>query len=201
MPKSKYENVKNNFLSGKLKGCRAYFEAHNYYIEAAYCNIVLDNLKKAQELFEKAVSYDMRAHWGLFLLRLIDGNICQSPTYFEIRDFLEIDLSILIMYCKGDYIEKILRYADFMAYYNLECYKFIGRAFWANNMMPAAMFFLNRAKDKLYNDPELHYLLAYIAYYNDNDINKTKKELDVCLGILPQYAPAVTLAKKIASAE
>lgn len=189
---SKYEQIKKDFLSGRLKGCKKYFESHKYYIEAGYCDIILDNLKKAYENFEKVGDSDIRAHWGKFLIQMIRGEISTTPTYFEIRNFLEIDLSILITYCKGDYIEKIVKYADYMAIYNLECYKFFGRVFWAHNFMPAAMFFLQRAKERLFKDPELHYQLAYI-YYTQKDLDKCKKEIDTCLNILPLYAPAEKL--------
>ncbi len=192
-----YEEVKKDFLSGKIKGCKAYFENNNYYVEAGYCCIVLDELDKAKELFQKVQEVDTRAKWGLILLQMIKGDILTFPTYFQIRNFLELDLSILILYCKGEYVEKIIRYADFMAYYNPECYKFIGRAFWANNLMSAAMFFLRRAKDKFYQDPELHYLLAYIFYHNDRNIDLAKKALGACLGILPEYAPAKKLYAQI----
>ena len=192
-----YEEVKKDFLSGKIKGCKTYFENNNYYVEAGYCCIVLDELDKAKELFQKVQEVDTRAKWGLILLQMIKGDILNFPTYFQIRNFLELDLSILILYCKGEYVEKIIRYADFMAYYNPECYKFIGRAFWANNLMSAAMFFLRRAKDKFYQDPELHYLLAYIFYNNDRNIDLAKKALGACLGILPEYAPAQKLYAQI----
>ena len=192
-----YEEVKKDFLSGKIKGCKTYFENNNYYVEAGYCCIVLDELDKAKELFQKVQEVDTRAQWGLILLQMIKGDILTFPTYFQIRNFLELDLSILILYCKGEYVEKIIRYADFMAYYNPECYKFIGRAFWANNLMSAAMFFLRRAKDKFYQDPELHYLLAYIFYNNDRNIDLAKKALGACLGILPEYAPAKKLYAQI----
>lgn len=192
-----YEEVKKDFLSGKIKGCKTYFENNNYYVEAGYCCIVLDELDKAKGLFQKVHEVDTRAKWGLILLQMIKGDILTFPTYFQIRNFLELDLSILILYCKGEYVEKIIRYADFMAYYNPECYKFIGRAFWANNLMSAAMFFLRRAKDKFYQDPELHYLLAYIFYNNDRNIDLAKKALGACLGILPEYAPAKKLYAQI----
>ena len=192
-----YEEVKKDFLSGKIKGCKTYFENNKYYVEAGYCCIVLDELDKAKELFQKVQEVDTRAKWGLILLQMIKGDILTFPTYFQIRNFLELDLSILILYCKGEYVEKIIRYADFMAYYNPECYKFIGRAFWANNLMSAAMFFLRSAKDKFYQDPELHYLLAYIFYNNDRNIDLAKKALGACLGILPEYAPAQKLYAQI----
>ncbi len=190
-----YERVKKDFLSGRLKGCKTYFEEHKFYTEAGYCYIVLDELDKAKKMFEKSVGSDIRAHWGLFILQLIKGEISGHPTYFEVRNFLELDLNIFILYCKSKYIEQIIRYSDFMAFYNPECYKFIARAFWANNLIPAAMFFLGKAKDKFYNDPELHYLLAYIHYYEEHNIDLCKKSLHTCLEILPLYAPAINLLK------
>ncbi len=193
-----YERAKKDFLSGRLKGCRAFFEKNHYYVEAAYCCIVLDKLDQAQKLFEKEKDKNIRANWGLFFIQLLKGEIQSFPTYFEVRNFLEIDLNILILYCKENYVERIIRYADFMAYYNPECYKFIGRVFWANNLMSAAMFFLRRAKDKFYQDPELHYLLAYIYYHENKDMNKCRQALNTCLEILPEYAPAKKLLGMLA---
>ncbi len=192
-----YEQVKNEFLSGKIENCETFFEKNKYFVEAGYCNIISDNLARAKYLFEQTAESDTRAKWGLFLISLLTDKINIFPTYFEIRNFLEIDLNILIQYYKADYVEKIIKYSDFMAYYNPECYKFIGRTFWANNLMPAAMFFLRKAKDKLYNDPELHYLLGYIYYYNENNIEKTQKALNACLNILPDYYPAKNLLQII----
>lgn len=197
MSSTKYEIIKNDFLRGKIKGCKSFFESNGYYLEAGYCCIMLDKLDLAREFFEKVKYDNIRANWGLFLLQLIRGDIHSYPTYFEIRNFLEIDINLLITYCKGDYIEKIIRYADFMAYYNPECYKFLGRVFWANNMMPASLYFLKVAKDKFYQDPELHYLLAYVSYYNDHDKIASKKALDACLNLLPEYFPARNLLAKL----
>jgi hypothetical protein len=194
---TEYERIKKDFFAGRIKGCKAYFLENNYYVEAAYCKIILDKLDDAQELFLKEKDKNSRANWGLFLLQLLKGDIKSYPTYFELRNFLEIDLNMLILYCKGDYVEKIIRYADYMAYYNPECYKFIGRAFWANNLISAAMFYLRRAKDKFYQDPELHYLLGYIYFTIDKDMEKCRKALDTCLELLPEYAPALALYKKL----
>ena len=191
---NEYEKVKNDFLSGRIKGCRSYFENHQYYTEAGYCCLILDNLEKAEKLFNLSKDYDTRARWGLLLLQFIKDDIHSFPTYFQIRNFLEIDLGIFIMYCKEKYVDKIIKYADYMAYYNPECYKFIGRVFWANNLMNASMLFLRKAKDKFYQDPELHYLLAYI-YYSEKNLKDCKKSLQTCLDILPEYAPARNLQK------
>ncbi len=193
---AKYEQIKNKFLSGDNEGCLSYFEKHGYVLESAYCSLIEENFDKAEKYFKQISEQDPRAHWGLVLVQMLCGDVTLNPTYFEIRNFLEIDLNLMIKYYKGDFVENIIRYSDFMEYFNPESYKFIGRVFWANNMLPAALFFLRRAKDRFYNDPELHYLLGYIAY-EQGDTEQSKKALQACLNILPTYAPALKLMQKI----
>ena len=193
-----YETAKENFLSAKIKGCKKFFELHRDKLEQAYCEIILDNLKGARKIFEQLENEDTRAHWGLVMLDFLKGTVSEYPTYFELRNFLEIDLNILIMYCKGDYVERVVRYADFMFTINPEVYKFIGRVFLNNGLKAQAMFFLKRAKDRFYQDPELHYILADI-YYKDGDIDLCRNAIDTCLTVLPDYAPAERLKKIISN--
>lgn len=191
-----YSKAKKDFLSAKFQGCKGFFESHNYKLEQAYCEIILDNLKKAFDIFESLEKTDLRAHWGLVMLEFIKGCVSRYPTYFELRNFLEIDLNILITYCKGDYVEKIVRYADFMFTINPEVYKFIGRVFLNNGLKPQALFFLNRARDNFYQDPELHYIFAEILK-DEGNYEQCKRALTTCLDILPNYAPAVNMLKSI----
>ncbi len=191
-----YTKAKKDFLSGKFKGCKSFFKSHNYKLEYAYCEIILDNLKSAYAILESIENVDLRAHWGLVILEFIEGCVSRYPTYFELRNFLEIDIDILITYCKGDYVEKIIRYADFMFTVNPEVYKFIGRVFLNNGLRPQALFFLNRAKDNFYHDPELHYMFAEILK-SEGNYEQCKKAIMNCLDILPNYAPAVAMLSKI----
>lgn len=191
-----YKTAKKDFLAAKFKGCKKFFETHNYRLELAYCEIILDNLKNARKIFEQLEIQDPRAHWGLVMLDFINGCVLRYPTYFELRNFLEIDLNILITYCKGDYVEKIIRYADFMYTINPEVHKFIGRVLLNNGLKPQAIFFLNRARDNFYQDPELHYIFAEI-FKNEADIEQCRNALLTCLSILPNYAPASAMLNKI----
>ena len=120
-----YECAKNKLLASDFEECRQFFVKNNYVLEAAYCEFLNENLDKAKELFLSVKNIDIRAHWALFLISLIDGEIDDCPSYFEIRNFLEIDLNILITYYKGEYVEKIIRYSDYMFTVNPEVYKFI----------------------------------------------------------------------------
>ena len=191
-----YLTAKKDFLNGKIQGCKNYFKSRNYRLEQGYCEIILDNLSGAKEIFEGLKDEDFRAHWCLVMLEFIKGEASLYPTYFELRNFLEIDLNIFIMYCKGEYVEKIVRYADFMYTINPETYKFIGRVFLNNGLKPQGMFFLKRAKDRFYQDPELHYILAEV-YKADGDTDLCRKSLETCLEILPNYAPAKALLHRV----
>ena len=191
-----YKTAKENFLVGQFDDCQRFFAQNGFMLEEGYCELVADNLERATALFEKIKNIDIRAHWGLYLISMIQLNPRICPTYFELRNFLEIDLNILLTYYKGDYVEKIIRYADFMFTINPEVHKFIGRVLYNNGYNEQGMFFLDRAKNYFYHDPELHYLLAYI-YYNHSDYAKSERSANDCLYILPNYFPAVSLLKKI----
>ncbi len=191
-----YETAKKKLLTNKDKDCQRFFVENGYILENAYYELLSENLEKAKNLFRAIKNNDIRAHWADFMISLIEENIKEYPSYFELRNFLEIDLNILLTYFKGNYVEKIIRYCDFLFTINPEVHKYIGRVFYNNGYFEQGMFFLDRAKNYFYHDPELHYLLAYI-YYNNNDFAQAKKALDDCLSILPKYFPAENLLKQI----
>ena len=192
-----YEKEKEKLLTNLDDDCQQFFIKKGYPLELGYSALIQEDLGKAKEIFKTINDSDIRANWALFMISLIEGDVKFYPTYFELRNFLEIDLNILMHYFKGDYVEKIIRYADFMFTINPEVHKFIGRVLYNNGYEEQATFFLNRAKNYFYTDPELHYLLAYI-YYQKKDYEKAKNSLRDCLNILPKYFPATNLMKKFA---
>lgn len=191
-----YEQAKENLLTGYNLDCQQFFAQRGYKTENAYCHLLKDELNEAKIIADEFKEDDIRAHWLLIMISLIEGNIREYPSYFQLRNFLEIDLNLLITYYKGDYIEKIIRYSDFLFTINPEVYKYIGRVLYNNCLKEQAMYFLIQAKSYFYNDPELHFLLAFI-YYNDKDYEKARKSAKDCLEILPDYFPAVDLSKKL----
>lgn len=193
---SDYKKAKENMLTSQTLECQHFFAQNGYPLELGYCRILSDDLESAKDLFKLVKNSDIRAAWALFMISLIEGNVVEYPTYFQIRNFLEIDLNILLTHFKGNYIENIVRYADFMYKINPEVHKFIGRVLYNNGYKEQAMFFLNRAKNYFFTDPELHYLIAYINYI-DKNYQDAQNSLSECLHILPKYFPAVNLSEKI----
>ena len=193
-----YETAKANFLALNFQGCKEFFTENNHILELGYYEILSENLNEAKKLFKKISDEDIRANWALFLISMIEECVNSNPSYFELRNFLEIDLNILIQNAKGSYVHNILKYIDYMYTVNPEVYKFCARVFYNNDLREEGFYLLLRAKDSFYTDPELHYLLA-CAYMDKGDKMQALHYVKTCQEVLPQYYPAVKLEKQLLS--
>ena len=191
-----YQKAKEELLAGKLEDCQQFFAKNGYMLEEAYARLLSNDIAGAKVLFSFIKERDIRAHWALFIISLLEDNVQEYPSYFELRNFLEIDLNILITYYKGDYVEKIIRYADYMYTINPEVHKFIGRVLYNNGLVEQGLFFLNRAKSYFYHDPELHFMLGYI-YFSQAKLDEAQNALENGLRVLPEYFPSENLLKKV----
>ena len=193
-----YKIAKNKLLASDPEGCRQFFEQNGYLLEAAYCCLVDDDITNAKEFFARYAQKDIRANWGVFLCGLIDKKVSTYPSYFQLRNFLEIDSNFLMKYYKGEYVENIIKYSDWLCTINPEVHKYIGRVFLKCGYEQEGIYFLKQAEDYFYNDPELHYLFAEY-YFSKKETENTIKYIGKCLGVLPGYFPAINLQRKLKS--
>lgn len=163
-------------------------------VEHGYLVLLKDDLLSAGAIFESIDS--PRALWAKSLIGILNGYIERQPTYFEIRNFLEIDLDFLIKNDKIDYAEMLLGAISFLASINQEAFKYVARVMLENKFYKAAFEYLNKSKDVFYNDPELHFLFAKY-YIIHKEYEEADFYLDECLNILPDYFPAHKLQKEI----
>ena len=63
-------------------------------IEHAYLAIINEELDVAMKIFSQIDS--PRAFWGKILVDILKGYLPEFPTYFQIRNFFEIDLDMLL---------------------------------------------------------------------------------------------------------
>lgn len=163
-------------------------------VEHAYLCILNDDLLSAEAIFESLDS--PRARWGKALLSIIKGYIEDFPTYFEIRNFLEIDLDFLLKNEKNDYVEQLLGSLEHLILINQETYKYTARVMFENKLYNACRKYMEKSKSIIYNDPELHFMYANY-YYKFNEYTESLNAIEECIKILPNYYPAKLLRSKI----
>lgn len=195
MNSKSYQDAKNKILSGDYSVAE-FFRQNNSFLEYAYCKLFSGDIKTAEIEFEKMEKYDFRADWAKKLIQFITNNIKTLPSYFQIRNFLEIDLNLLIQAKQPEFVENIISGADLFYSVNPESYKFISRVMLYNDYPDIALHYLNKAKEKFYYDPEMHFMLAN-CYVKNGEIDSAKESLKNCLSILPAYFPAEKLLNKI----
>jgi len=163
-------------------------------LEHGYLAILNDDLQLAEQIFSKLDS--PRAKWGRILVCILKGFLKEVPTYFEIRNFLEIDLDFLLKNEKLDYVEQLLGALEILSAVNQEVYKYTARVMYVNKLYSAALKYMEKSKKIYYNDAELHFMFARY-YLRVNDCKEAVFYIDECLRLIPDYYPAVLLKQKI----
>lgn len=190
-----YEDAKKRFLNGDYS-VDIFFKQNNYLLEYAYCKLLSGDINLAATEFSKIKNTDFRANWANKLIQFIQNTISEMPSYFQIRNFLEIDLNLLLQADQPQFVENVINGADLFYSVNPESYKFISRVMLNNDFTDIALFYLQKAKDKFYCDPEMHLMLAN-CYLQKEEMAQAKAAINNCLTILPGYFPAKKLLAKM----
>ncbi len=163
-------------------------------IESAYLALLHDDLDTASAIFESLDS--PRARWGLILISVLKGFVSFYPSYFDIRNFLEIDLDFLIKNEKIDFVEQLLGSLELFSNINQETYKYAARVMYENKLLKVAREYMEKSKKIFYNDPELHFMFAKY-YFETRDFEEAIFYINECIKILPDYYPAKLMKEKI----
>ena len=169
-------------------------EIHPGSICHAYLSILNDDLDTAYEIFSRLDS--PRAKWGCALTSVLKGFMTVFPTYFGIRNFLEIDLDFLLKNNKINYVEQCLGALEIFSTINQETYKFAARVMLENKLYTSALKYLDKSKQIFYNDAELHFI--YAKYYLDTkNYRNAYYYINECLKLIPEYYPALIIKQQI----
>lgn len=196
MNSESYKDAKNKFLSGDFFSAENFFLQNNFVLEYAYCKLLSGDLESAKAEFSKIEEVDFRADWAKKLIQFIEGYVLNVPSYFQVRNFLEIDLNLLIKTHQSQFVENIINGADLFYSVNPESYKFISRVMFYNDFIDIALYYLKKAKEKFYYDPEMHFMFAN-CYIKKGEIPMAKEAIKNCLAILPEYFPAKKLLNSL----
>lgn len=187
-----YEQAKKSLFEGDWKKAKKLFTKINAQYERGYCELMLGNFEKTKKIWLELEPQSPVIEWGQSLLGFIELHVVKSPTFFQIRNFLEMDLDALLKARQSGFAENIINGAHIFAQINPESYKYLGRVLLNNKYYKISKMFLDTAKNICYKDPEVHFLLAkyYIANAQTED---AKKSLKTTLEIEPAYFPAKNL--------
>lgn len=188
-----YDLAKKKLESG-IPDSEDFFKLNGYDLEYGYCLILEGKLSEAERVLRKVDS--LRADWAVKFIPFMEGYVEVMPSYFQIRNFLEIDINLLIMAKQTDSISYVLGGADLLFSINCESYKYIARVMMNNGFYGVSKTYLDKARLNTYNDPELHFMFCQY-YIKTKEFDKALIAIDECLKVLPEYYPALRIKEAL----
>lgn len=170
-------------------------QAYNFFLNTnnlfgcAYCLFMKRKLDDAKILLISIRGLNSYVNWLLCLISIIKDDIKQKPTYFQIRNFYECDMNLLLRYKNYDFANKIIAQTDYFARFNQEIYKYNARICIDNELFKQAVTYLQKSNDIYYNDPESHFMLGE-AYLGLNKQESAKEEFLKSNDVINGYYPA-----------
>lgn len=203
-----YKIAKEKLISGDSSNAE-WFKENGFFLEYAYSLVFDKKGDEALSVLNSIYEKDLRADWLRKIIPIMQGTfqdkyfnskdeelekIC--PTFLQIRNFLEVDLTMLLTADDNEYALNLLNNGAFFYSICKESYKFMGRALYYYGLKKLALRFFLFAKDKFYNDSELHFLLAKV-YKDLGQKEECKHAIKTCLEYIPEYQPALKILEEI----
>lgn len=191
-----YFEAKECLVNLELDKCEDFFKENNYQLEYGYCELLRGNVNVARKIFTPIREIDLRADWAYLFIQFMNNYIQFMPSYLQIRNFLEIDIGLLIKAGLSEAVENVINACDIFYRINPESYKFIARVLFNYDYPTLAKIFLNKGVENSYNDPELHFIYGKYHLLYKNDL-LAKREFETCLNVLPNYYPAKMMLENL----
>lgn len=188
--------AKSFFNEENYKEAAKIFYQQKMFYESGYCLLLQGDLFNAKRLWMSLDDSTPIIGWGKSLIGFIEKNPVKTPTYFQIRNFLEQDLDALLRANLISYAENVINSIDVMAQVNSESYKYMARVLFNHNYFDIAKNFLNQSKEIYYKDPETHFLLGKIHLEKGN-FDEAKNALEAAIEVNEGYFPAKKLLAKL----
>jgi len=181
---------KNEFATA----AKFYRDADGYY-QAGFCELLTGNKIEAEKLWNNCAP-SPALEWGKCLLDFVNLKPNpRVPSYLQIRNFLEMDISYFIRANKLSYAENIIKNDELFISINLESHKLIGRALLNNGFLNMAKKFLLKSLKIIDEDSENYYHMAQY-YYAVGAYQDCTKMLETCIDLNSNYIPAIELLDK-----
>ncbi len=156
--------------------------------QVGYCELLLGDIEAARKSWDDAPDSGP-VNWARCLPDLLNLDVTQIPTFLQIRNHLEIDLTYLIRSNNLSFANNLIECSQVFITINLETYKYIGRALLNNNYPNLGLKYLLEGQEALPQDPEIYFHLAQYSIMT-NQLVECKHLLKKCLNINKYYSPA-----------
>ncbi len=166
------------------------------FYEAGLCKLLSNDPKCAGEIWHSVENPCTATKWGLIVLDLIELKHKETPGYFQIRGFLEVYINLFIENKLFKHADALVSAYKIFSSRNYESCKFIARALFAQGYYELALEFIEKSREICYPDPE-GILIEAQCFLERGLYNKSLKSTIEVLKILPEYAPALDLRKKL----
>ena len=184
------------FLRGELKKASKLYKELDLPYHQGYCELLSGNIEFTKKLWDSMEDSSAIAAWGNALLGVLLNDVKNSPTFFQVRNFLEVDLENFLKYECHEYVNAIVNHLWLFEQINPECNKYVARVFFNHDRINEAIKLLKRHNDFYFKDPEAHVMLAR-CYLSKGDTQKAIKSLENCLACAPSYYPALMLLEQL----
>ena len=191
-----YKEAKHYLVNAEFDKCETFFKEKNYQLEYGYCKMLKGEVNEARKIFTPIRDKDMRADWAYLFIQFMNNYIQFMPSYLQVRNFLEIDIGLLIKSGLSEPVENVINACDIFYQINQESYKFIARVLLNYDYPSVAKVFLDKGVARCYNDPELHFLFGNYHLKHNNKI-LAKHEFETSLEVLPDYYPAKMMLEQL----
>ena len=196
MTSKEYTTALNLFNESKYAEAAKLFDELGFLYESGYGEFAQGNLDKAKYIWKASKIDSPAIEWGNCIIQLINRTIPIKISYFQIRNFLERDLDVLLCSDLMDYADRVLSAEKILFKYNPETYKFMGRGLMAFGFFDLAYEFLLKAQNVCYTDVEVQFLIAqyFICKLDRESGAAVLKKL---IKNAPDYYPAQKLLESI----
>ena len=182
--------AKIELLETNTKNAYNLFEKAGNVYGCAYCKFLEGNTNEARILLSLIINSSSATNWLLSLVNILENDYSIEPTYFQIRNYYEQDIEMLIKHRNMFLFNELIKRNNYFYTFNREIYKYSARVYQNNRYYEQAKILLKKSLEIFYNDPETHFLLGEI-YEQENNIEKAKNAYKNAINANSEYAPAV----------
>lgn len=195
-----FQNIADIYLTiGKFELAKNIYIKADNLAGAAFSLILLKEIQKAKEILINTPDSPAKL-WCEFLIELFteNKNIHNCPSFFTIRQFLELTVYLLLRSNNQYYIKLLIKNLNKLRSINSDSEKFIGYAHFYSGDLDSAIFFLNNSIQRNAYDGEIYFMLGKV-YLQKGSINDALAMLESAHLLLPDHAPTKELLDKTKS--